>query len=254
MTPQSHSVILKPHSKPNPVKKIILILIGFLFFNVSFSQEQEEIEEKQVLVFGTVVHTSLLCVDYSDVTFGDYGEIIDYNLEGKTELTDANVKKIFLGHAKTVEIKNYMTDEVVDTISSEEYLETRTFYLQSTVLSHKKWTALIIEEIENNIWDQHSNKYLVTIDKKQNLISKYRIAYYGRFGNFTCCDEDEEGNVLQYEDEDEEGNLMLRDSCGRCPLFLGESGCIDKDLMIKQEDDLVPKSFIDKKGKIIRIK
>ena len=244
----------KPDSKQDPVRKIILVLIGFLFFNASFSQEQEEIEEKQVLVFDAVVHTSLLCVDYSDVTFGEYGEIIDYNLESKTELTKENVKKMFLGHAKTVEIKSYMNDEVVDTISSEEYLETRTFYLQSIVLSHKKLTALIIEEIENNIWDQHSNKYLVTIDKKQNLISKYRIAYYGRFGNFTCCDEDEEGNILQYEEEDEEGNLIMRDSCGRCPLYLGESGCIDTNLMIKQEDDLVSKSFIDKKGKIITIK
>jgi uncharacterized protein YtpQ (UPF0354 family) len=113
----------KSDSKQDPVRKIILVLIGFLFFIASFSQEQEEIEEKQVLVFDAVVHTSLLCIDYSDVTFGDYGEIIDYNLEGKTELTKENVKKMFLGNRKKVENRNYLTDEVIDTLSSEEYLE-----------------------------------------------------------------------------------------------------------------------------------
>jgi hypothetical protein len=120
-------------------------------------------------------------------------------------------------------------------------------------LSNKKWTALLIEEIENSIWDQHSNKYLVTVDKKQNLISKYRMAYYGRFGTFTCCDEDENGNIIQYEEEDDEGNLTMRDSCGRCPLYLGESGCIDKDLKIKLDGEITPQAFIDKRGTIIKI-
>lgn len=236
------------------MKKIILLVIGFIFFNSSFSQEQKEIEEKQILVFNTVVLDTLLCIDYSDVTFGEYDKIIDYNLEGKTELTEENVKKIFLGNKKAVEIRNYLTDEVVDTITAEQYLKNRTFYLRNFVSSNKKWTAIIIEEIIDDDWDKHSDKYLVTIDKKQNLISKYRIAYYGRFGTYTCCDEDENGNIIQYEDEDEDGKIIMRDMCGRCPWYTGDIGCVNKDLTIRLEGRTNNQAFIDKKGNIIKVK
>ncbi|MDD4575935.1 MAG: hypothetical protein PHI36_05865 [Bacteroidales bacterium] len=236
------------------MKKIILLVIGFIFFSSCFSQEQKEIDKKQILVFDTVVLDTLLCIEYSDVTFGEYNKIIDYNLEGKTELTEENVKKMFLGNKKVIEIRNYHTDEVVDTITSEKYLENRTFYLQNIVQSNKKWTALIIEEIENDFWDKSSDKYLVTIDKKQNLISKYRIAYYGRFGTYTCCDEDENGNIIQYEDEDEYGNVIMRDMCGRCPWYTGDSGCLNKDLTIRLEGRTNNQAFIDKKGNIIMVK
>jgi hypothetical protein len=235
------------------VKKIILSLIGFIFFSSSFSQEQKEIEEKQILVFNTAVLDTLLCIDYSDVTFGEYNKIIDYNLDGKTELTEENVKKMFLGNKKAVEIRNYLTDEVVDTITAEQYLKNRTFYLRDIVSSNKKWTAIIIEEITDDTWDMYSDKYLVTIDKKQNLISKYRIAYYGRFGTYTCCDEDENGNIIQYEDEDEYGNIIMRVMCGRCPWYTGDSGYINKDLTIRLEGRINNQAFIDKKGNIIKI-
>lgn len=236
------------------MKNTIILLIGILLNNLSFSQTQEDIVEKQKLLFKTVVLDSLLCIDYTDVTFGEYEIILDYNLEGKTKLTEENVKKMFLGNSEVVEIRNYWRDEVVETQTAENYLSIRTFYLQNVVLSNKKWTAIIIEVIDNDLWDNHSDKYIVTIDKKQNLISKYRIAFYGRFGTYTCCDVDENGNIIQYEDEDEEGNLIMRDMCGRCPWYTGESGCIDKDLMIRQEGDITPKAFIDKKGNIIKTK
>lgn len=236
------------------MKNTIILLIGILLNNLSFSQTQEDIVEKQKLLFKTVTLDSLLCIDYTDVTFGEYEIILDYNLDGKTKLTDENIKKMFLGNSEVVEIRNYWTDEVVETQTAENYLSLRTFYLQNVVLSNKKWTAIIIEVIDNDLWDNYSDKYIVTIDKKQNRISKYRIAFYGRFGTYTCCDEDENGNIIQYEEEDEEGNLIMRDMCGRCPWYTGESGCIDKDLMIRQEGDNTPKAFIDKKGNIIKTK
>lgn len=43
------------------------------------------------------------------MTFGEYEEIIDYNLEGKTKLTEENIKKIFHGNKKLIEIRNYHT-------------------------------------------------------------------------------------------------------------------------------------------------
>jgi hypothetical protein len=184
------------------------------------------------------------------VTYGEYYEIVDYNLEEKIKLTEENVKKMFLGNSEVVEIRNYWSDEVVETETAEDYLAIRTFYLQNIILSNKKWTAIIIEEIQNTIWDKSSDKYLVTIDKKQNLISKYRIAYYGRFGSYTCCEEDEDGNPFVFEDED--GHIV--EDCGRCPWYTGNSGCIDKDLTISHEDEDKQKAFIDKKGNIIKLK
>lgn len=231
-------------------KKTIILLIGILLNKSSFSQTQEDNVEKQNFLFKTAVLDSLLCINYTDVTFGEYEIILDYNLERKTQLTAENVKKMFLGNSEVVEMINYWTDEVVETQTIENYLSIRTFYLQNVVLTSKKWTAIIIEVISNDL----SDKYIVTIDNKQTLISKYRIAFYGRFGTYTCCDEDENGNIIQYEDEDEEGNLIVRDMCGRCPWYTGLSGCIDKDLIIREVGDNTPKAFINKKGEIIKTK
>lgn len=234
------------------MKNPILLLISILLNNLSFSQTQEDTIETQKLLFKTVSLDSLLCIDYANVTFGEYEIILDYNLQGKTKLTKENVEKMFLGNSEVVEIRNYWTHDVVETQTAENYLSQRSFYLQNVVSSNKKWTALIIEVIDSG--NNYSDKYVVTMDKKQNLISKYRIAFYGRFGTYTCCDEDENGNIIQYEEVDDEGNLIMRDMCGRCPWYTGESGCIDKDLMIRQVGDNTAKAFIDKKGNITRTK
>ncbi len=217
------------------MKKIILSVIGSLFFSYCFSMENKKTQEKQILVFDSVALDTLLCIDYSDATFGEYDEIIDYNLERKIELTEENVRKMFLGNKDMIEIISYETHEVVNYITAEEYLEDREFYLQDIVSSNKKWTAIIIEEIDYGRTFTMSNKYIVTIDENQNLITKYRIAYYGKFGTYTCdcvelADEDENGNIIPYKDEN--GDII--ESCGRCPWFTGKEGCIDKDFFDKE--------------------
>lgn len=191
---------------------------------------------------------TLLCVDYSDATFGEYEAIIDFNLEESIELAEENVRKMFLGNKDKVEIKSYYDEEVVDTLTAEEYLKDRAFYLKDTVFSNENWTAIILEEIDyGSDWSAHSDKYLITIDNNQDLISKYRIAYYGRFGTYTCdCEE--------FEDEDEEGNIVTYENCGRCPWYTGRDGCINKDLTIKREGSVENEAFIDNDGYIVEIK
>jgi hypothetical protein len=252
------------------MKKIILLIIGFLLFNTCCSPKIigvdnairetnsiiENNEVRQLFVFECVAFNSMLCIDYSDAKFGEYDEIIDYNLQGKIQLTEENVRKMFLGCKNTVEIISYEDGKVVDKITTEEYLKGKAFYLTHIVLSNKKWTAIIIEEIDYEPTYTQSDKYLVTIDKKQNLISKYRIAFYGKFGTYTCdCVEmeyeDEDGNIITEKDED--GNII--ESCGRCPWFTGADGCIDKDLTIGVDAGQFysSKAFIDKEGNIVKI-
>jgi len=208
-------------------------------------------EQKQILVFDTLcVLDSLLCIDYAELTFDeekDYS-ILDYSrehkeyLQGKIQLTEENVRKLLLGNKEMVEITNYWDEVVVDTITAEEYLEERDFYLTNIVHSNKKWTAIIIETIESST----SDKYLVTIDQKQTLISKYRIAFWGRFGTYTG---------ESYEITDEDGNILY--SYERKPWYTGSESCINKDLTIGINYSIggfVANLFIDNKGNIVKTK
>ena len=260
------------------MKKIILIVIGTLFFSPCFSKSFVAVEaveeetnsiiendkkEKQKLTFKPVELDSMLCIDYSYATFDDeYGSIIDYgNADKSIMLSEENVRKMFFGNKDSVQLTNVWNEEYVYTRTAEESLEENSFYLHNVVSSNKKWTAIIIEVIEK--YSDFSEKFLVTIDKNQNLISKCLIAFYGRCGTYTCCETDEDGNIETYEDEDidEEGNIIIveRQICGRCPWYTGAEGCIGKDLTIgvsrgNGSEGIGSRKFIDDKGNIVKIK
>jgi len=204
----------------------------------------------QLLIFEPCTLDSMLCIDHSESTFDEDNnyDILDYSrgdeeyLQGKIKLTEENVRKMLLGNKNIFERTNYWHEEVVDTITVEEYLKDKDFYLTNVVSSNEKWTAIIIETIDSGT----SDKYLVTIDQHQNLISKFRIAFWGRFGTYTG-----ESYVI----EDEDGNILY--SYERHPWYTSVTGCIDKDLTIGKNYSMggfTAGLFIDDNGNIVKKK
>lgn len=180
------------------------------------------------------------CIDYGEANSWDnVAEMYEYDFQayshknpkyfkGKRRMANKQAKLFLFGDEESVDITNIWSEEVVSTEDINEYLNNNEFYLTDTIASKPKWTALLIEKIEVN----GSQKFLLTVDQNQRLISNVRIAFYFRSGTYTATDG------------------------SRPPWFATKTACIYDSLIIKTDNNQgdIRTYNIDEKGHIAEVK
>ena len=185
------------------------------------------------------IDSPLICVSYSNAEVGkfdiDKGSFYDYisgnedYYKGKTELSDHYVKKHLFNGLDSIPIENPNSGAIVGKNAVSDYIQNTRFYLIKTIIKTPQYIGIIYEELVNNdSYDNGSQKYFSTIANDGRFISRLIIASYEFAGTYT------------------------KDDGSKGGYYSGESGCISENLVIDMGGGGDGQYKILRDGKIVK--
>lgn len=119
--------------------------------------------------------------DKYDYELGDY-LLAHPPKKGKRQAwSDSLVRRLFLGGADSVELRDWTSGEVRGSVDAADYAKEADYYYRGQVARTERYTLLLLERM----CAESAEQFLVTIAPDSSFIDRVRVAYVTRQGTYT---------------------------------------------------------------------